>query len=262
MGEKGDREKSPALQAPTRRGLKVPRAMQGGCKWCVGLISPLEIRTPRELPMNILAVGAHPDDAELGCFATLLEKQRQGHNAYAVALAPGPYGKLSWEEIEAVWAQSRKALQSGKGDGDYFLGKFPIGRLAHDWTTVSFLDELIRKYSIDTILSHHHGEAHQDHLAAQRIAVSAARRHVDRLWMWESSLYTHRNVHPFRAHMYVPISRGSFDGKLKALQAYEAAGLLEGLEVEAHRHLARYRGAELHREFAEAFEVVWEVHDG
>lgn len=212
---------------------------------------------------NILAVGAHPDDVELGCFGTLLEKRKLGHNAYAVALAPGAYGKTSWETIEGIWSRSRKALRNGGGGkGDYFLGKFEIGRLTHDWQTVGFVDELIQAHSIDTILCHHHGEAHQDHIATQRIAVSAARRHVDRLWMWESSLYTHRNVHPFRPQLYVPLSEASFNGKMEALEAYQAAGLLESLEVEAQRHLARYRGAELHRAFAESFEVLWDVHDG
>ena len=43
----------------------------------------------RGASVNILAVGAHVDDVELGCLGTLLEKKRQGHNAYAVALAPG-----------------------------------------------------------------------------------------------------------------------------------------------------------------------------
>ncbi len=212
--------------------------------------------------MNLLAVGAHPDDAELGCFGTLLEKQRKGHNVYAVALAPGAYGPHRWEDIEKVWAAARDLLRSGKGEGDYFLGKFPIGRLLHDWDAVGFVDDLIRKYAIDTVLCHHHGEAHQDHLSAQRIAISAARRHVDRLWLWESSIYTHRNVHPFRPHMYVPISQEAFDGKMKCLAEYREAGLLEPLEVDAQNHLARYRGAELHRDYAEAFEVVWDVRDG
>ena len=211
--------------------------------------------------VNILAVGAHPDDVELGCFGTLLEKKRAGHNVYAVALAPGAYGKYRWEDIEAVWSKSREILRSGKGKGDYFLGKFPIGRLAHDWDAVGFVDDLIRSYSIDTMICHHHGEAHQDHLSAQRIAISAARRNVDRLWLWESSIYTHRNVHPFRPHLYVPISQEAFEGKMDALNAYRQAGLLETIEVEAQRHLARYRGAELHRDYAEAFEVAWEVHD-
>ena len=211
--------------------------------------------------MNILAIGAHPDDVELGCFSTLLEKRREGHNVYAVALAPGAYGSFRWEDIEEIWFQARKMLQAGPGEGDYLLGKFPIGKLNQDWSTVGFVDAIIQRYSIDTILSHHYGEAHQDHMAAQRIATASARRHVDRFWLWESVLYTHRNVHPFRAQMYVPVSRESFDGKMRILEAYLSAGLLEPLEVDAQRHLGRYRGAEMHREFAEAFEIVWEVHD-
>jgi len=49
------------------------------------------------------------------------------------------------------------------------------------------------------------------------------------------------------------------DGKMVALQAYLDAGLIEQQELDAHRHLARYRGAEMHGEYAESFEVVWEV---
>jgi LmbE family N-acetylglucosaminyl deacetylase len=213
--------------------------------------------------MNILAVGAHPDDVELGCFGTLLEKRKQGHNVFAVALAPGAYGKFSWDDVDRVWNRARDILRKGPGGkGEYFLGKFPIGQLSHNWDSVGYVDDLIRTYAIDTILCHHHGEAHQDHIAAQRIAVSAARRNVDRLWMWESSLYTHRNILPFVPHVYVPLSEESFEGKMEALKGYQEAGFLEPLESEAHRHLARYRGAELHRIFAEAFEVIWEVHDG
>jgi LmbE family N-acetylglucosaminyl deacetylase len=211
--------------------------------------------------MNILAVGAHPDDVELGCFGSLLEKKAKGHNVYAVALAPGAYGNVSWEDIEAVWSLARNVLQTGPGKGDYFLGKFPIGRLNHDWSTVGFVDDLVKQYEIDTIISHHHGEAHQDHIATQRIATSAARRNVDRFWLWESVIYTHRNVHPFNPQLYVPLSRESFDGKKKILEAYVTAGLIEPLEVEAQHHLARYRGAELRREYAEAFEVVWDLRE-
>src|SRR5439155_709119 len=118
-------------------------------------------------------------------------------SAWSPTRSPGADGTLRWDEIEAVWSESRKALRAGGGKGEYFLGKFPIGSLVQDWATVGFVDDLIRTYSIDTVISHHHGEAHQDHIAAQRIATAAARRHVDRLWLWESVIYTHRNVHPF-----------------------------------------------------------------
>lgn len=211
--------------------------------------------------MNILAVGAHPDDIELGCFGTLLEKKRKGWGVTAVALAPGAYGSHTWKEIEATWRRARDLLRAGKGGGDYVLGKFPIGKLQHDWDTVGFVDRLIDEYDANVVITHHHGESHQDHTATQRIAASASRRRVDALWLWESSIYTHRNVFPFRPQLYVPISRASFEGKMEALQSYLDAKLLEPQEVEAHRHLAEYRGAELRREFAEAFEVVWEVND-
>src|SRR2546426_4794905 len=165
--------------------------------------------------MKILAIGAHPDDVELGCFGTLLEKKRQGHSVYAVALAPGAYGPHRWEDIETVWSAARQMLRAGKGTGDYVLGKFAIGELSQNWNSVGFIDDLVKTYDIDTVISHHYGEAHQDHVAAQRIAVSAARRHVDRLWLWESSIYTHRNVHPFRPQVYVPVSAPSFEEKMK-----------------------------------------------
>src|SRR5438094_1095084 len=125
--------------------------------------------------------------------------------------------------------------------GAYDLEHHSSDSLIQDWSMYGYVDVLIRTYSIDTVISHHHGEAHQDHIAAQRIATAAARRHVDRLWLWESIIYTHRNVHPFNPQMYVPVSRESFDGKMKVLETYLAAGLLEPLKVEAQRHLARSR---------------------
>ena len=211
--------------------------------------------------MNILAVGAHPDDAELGCFGTLLERKRQGHRVYAVALAPGAYGKHGKDDVIGAWERAREILLKGGGKSEYILGKFPIGRLQHNWDTVQFVDDLVKEFDVDAILTHHYGEAHQDHLTAQRIAVSAARRHVGTLLLWESSIYTHRNVFPFRAQSYMGISPKAFDGKLAALAVYVKAGLVEEAEAEAHRHLARYRGSEMHREHAEAFEVVWELHE-
>ena len=210
--------------------------------------------------MNILGVGAHIDDVEFGCFGTLLQRKQQGHRVYAVALAPGAYGDHKWQDIEKAWRTAQGILTGGaEGRSDYVLGKFPIGKLTHDWETVGFLDKLIQNLKIDVVITHHYGEGHQDHIAAQKIAVSAARRQVQALYLWESVIYTHRNVFPFRPQSYVAVGKDAFDGKMVALQAYLDAGLIEQQELDAHRHLARYRGAEMHGEYAESFEVVWEV---
>ena len=39
--------------------------------------------------MNVLAIGAHPDDIELGCGGTLLKHQKAGHNVYLCVMCDG-----------------------------------------------------------------------------------------------------------------------------------------------------------------------------
>ena len=39
--------------------------------------------------MNILAIGAHPDDIELGCAGTLLKYAQGGHHIYLYVMTDG-----------------------------------------------------------------------------------------------------------------------------------------------------------------------------
>ena len=45
--------------------------------------------------MNILALGAHPDDIEIGCGGTLLKYARAGHHVYLMILTDGARGGSS-----------------------------------------------------------------------------------------------------------------------------------------------------------------------
>ena len=42
--------------------------------------------------MNILAIGAHPDDIEFGCGGTLAKYAQKGHSIYMLVLTDGSYG--------------------------------------------------------------------------------------------------------------------------------------------------------------------------
>src|SRR2546426_9958367 len=42
--------------------------------------------------MNILALGAHPDDIEIGCGGTLLKYTKAGHGVYLMVLTEGAQG--------------------------------------------------------------------------------------------------------------------------------------------------------------------------
>ena len=40
-------------------------------------------------PMNILAIGAHPDDIEYGCGGTLIKYRQGGHRIYLLVITDG-----------------------------------------------------------------------------------------------------------------------------------------------------------------------------
>ena len=42
--------------------------------------------------MNILAIGAHPDDIEFGCGGTLLKYSEKGHKVYILVMSKGGKG--------------------------------------------------------------------------------------------------------------------------------------------------------------------------
>jgi len=42
--------------------------------------------------MNILAIGAHPDDIEFGCGGTLSKYSEKGHKVYMLVLSKGDKG--------------------------------------------------------------------------------------------------------------------------------------------------------------------------
>ena len=42
--------------------------------------------------MNILAIGAHPDDIEIGCAGTLIKYVDRGHNVFLLIMTGGGEG--------------------------------------------------------------------------------------------------------------------------------------------------------------------------
>ena len=51
--------------------------------------------------MNILAIGAHPDDVEIGCAGTLIKYAQKGHHVFLLITTKGEMGgedKIRYEE--------------------------------------------------------------------------------------------------------------------------------------------------------------------
>lgn len=78
--------------------------------------------------MNLLAIGAHPDDIEFGCGGTLIKHSRRGDNIYLLVLTEGEAGsgknlRRREQECAARFLNVRKVYW-----GDFQDTKIPINK--------------------------------------------------------------------------------------------------------------------------------------
>jgi LmbE family N-acetylglucosaminyl deacetylase len=202
---------------------------------------------------RVLALGAHPDDVETGCAGTLLKHLAAGDEVVVVVGTTGGYGDRPWPLIEAEMRAAQAVLGC-----EYVVLDNPVGHYDVSWKTVTELDAILQERRIDTLYGHWYGDSHQDHQAAFRNLLAAARKKEARsLYCYELPDYSYRSQHTFAAKRFVDVT-DHIEGKLEAMAAY-------GSYIGPH-HLEAARGQALHRGLAcghlraaEAFEVIFET---
>ena len=120
--------------------------------------------------IDVLAIGAHPDDLELGCAGTLLKLKGLGYGVGMVDLTRGERGTRGSADIRRVEAASslkvlgldfRETLDLG----DMQLQDTPDRRRA--------VVEVIRKHRPRLVLTHWQNDRHPDHEGAAALVTHA-----------------------------------------------------------------------------------------
>jgi len=217
---------------------------------------------------SILVLAAHPDDEALGCGGTIAKWSDEGAIVNVAFLADGVFSRARAEcdqkiELDARRAAAQKACDI-LGVKSVFFGEFPDNRM----DTIALLDiikpveALIGKYQPDTVFTHHAGDVNIDHQRIHEAVVTACRPQsghpVKNLLCFEVPSSTEWQL-PGSAPVFAPnwfedIS-DTLDCKLAALDAY-AAELRDWPHPrsrQAVEHLARWRGATVGVDAAEAF---------
>ena len=194
---------------------------------------------------SILAVGAHPDDIELGCGGTLCNAVEAGSRVAAVFLTKG---ELSGDPVKRM-GESRDAL-GVLGVKDVFFGEFPDSEVPSCRKAIDFLEMYFDKYQPDLVLTHTVNDIHQDHRQAGWLSVSAF-RNVRRMLAYE----TPRVTSAFSPNYFVDISN-CINSKWDALKRHASQGSKRYLAYESMVNLASFRGSQVGLRNAEAFEVV------
>lgn len=193
----------------------------------------------------ILAVGAHPDDIELGCGGTLCTAIDAGRKVVAVYLTKGE--RSGSGEVRAK--ESRDALKV-VGVEEVFFGDFPDTEIPSCRKAIDFLEDFVKRYKPDMVMTHTVNDTHQDHRQVGWLSVSAF-RNVRRMLAYE----TPRVTPAFTPAYFVDISR-CVDRKWEALKQHCSQKEKRYLAYESMVNLASFRGSQVNLRAAEAFEVV------
>jgi LmbE family N-acetylglucosaminyl deacetylase len=205
--------------------------------------------------MNILAIGAHFDDVELGCGGALARHAANGDTVYVyVATVSG---------FSNQYDQSVRSSQVARAEADVameilgvqkmFCGEFKTLQIEFvDPLNIEIL-KLVQDLKIDMVYTHWVGDIHHDHLALSRASLHSC-RHVPRLLMYRSNWY-HSTV-DFRGNFYVDITP-YWNQKERAILAHESEMERTGRKwVSFFRNEAENAGQRIGVKYAEVFEVV------
>jgi len=170
--------------------------------------------------MNVLAVGAHWDDVELGCALTLRRLRERGANLYGAVLTDSKTSMPGHERgAETAAAEGLAAFQS--------LGMEPVsigwltceqGFLQYDTQIMRLLERLAASRSVDVVFAHWPGDVNTDHRAAWEIS-RAAFRHVPTLLCYASNGYTD-GAAAFRPNLFMPFSAAEYEAKTGLLRLH------------------------------------------
>jgi LmbE family N-acetylglucosaminyl deacetylase len=124
---------------------------------------------------RVLAVVAHPDDAELLCAGTLARAAQEGAAIAVCVLCRGDRGQ-PLTPIPDLADVRRREMQTAAAllGAELLLGEFPDGTLADDAPTRVRVVELVRQFAPTLMLGHAPGDYHADHRAASALTEAAS----------------------------------------------------------------------------------------
>ena len=114
--------------------------------------------------MNILAVGAHPDDLELGCAGTLARYAREGHRVSMLVFTLGDMGDFFIPPDELAVIRRKEAEASAAVIGArYLCAGVTDESVFPNEAQRSLMIDLLRETDPDLVITHSPTDYHPDH---------------------------------------------------------------------------------------------------
>lgn len=207
----------------------------------------LSLGPPEAAPIRVLAIGAHPDDIEIGCGGTLMRLAESG------SMAEVCWVVLSGEHKRAAEAEaSANALLADLADRQIIVRDFADGYFPYDGREIKrFFEALKADLSPDVIFTHQRHDLHQDHRLSCELTWNTFRDHL--ILEYEVPKYDGDMGRP---NLFVPLDHDLCQRKISHLRTYFASQLSKRwFKEDLFSGLLRLRGMECNSptSFAEAF---------
>lgn len=219
---------------------------------------------------KILVVAAHPDDEVLGCGGTIARHAEAGDQVNVLIVAEGATSRQKQRDRTQTTLELSNLAKAAQRAGE-ILGAKGVELLDLPDNRLDSLDRLdlikeiemrVARHQPQVVYVHHAGDVNVDHRRLHEAVVTACRptpgNTVQRLLSFEVASSTEwqapGSAPAFQPNWFVDIS-AQWARKRDALEAYnsEMRPWPHARSIEALEHLARWRGAQVGVEAAEAF---------
>lgn len=194
---------------------------------------------------RLLCIGAHSDDLEIGCGATLLRLLRENpnvHVTWCIFAAAGERGE------EARRAATR--LLCDAAEVRLVCHSFGDAHFPGEWMAVKKAMASLSDAKPDVIFTHRTDDAHQDHRLLGEMTAQTFRNHL--VLAYEIPKHDGDLGQP---NVYAPASEADLEMKCRVLTEFRSQRDRHWFDDDTFRGLARLRGLECASptRFAEAF---------
>jgi len=220
--------------------------------------------------MKILAIGAHPDDVELGCFGTLALCVHRGDDVVVCSLTNGNLGHATLGKDRLSLVRMVEGAEASKVIGASFCTLDIDDGCVNQQNEEQILKvtNLIRSIKPDVIITHGEHEYHSDHVQTSNIVFRCSALATLPLFHSEYASIAHiphiiymESIEGkyFEPDLYVDVSE-TFELKMKSVGCHTSQ--LHAIDSEQYEDIfhtieviAAYRGLQCKRRVAEAFKT-------
>jgi len=204
---------------------------------------------------NILAIGAHYDDLELGCSGSLIKYVDEGAKVTMIVVTDSAYQNPDGEIVREAETAYNEGASAAKiiGADDLICLNYKTFMVPFDESLTKKIIYYIEKLNIDTIFSHWVYDIHRDHQYTAKSAMMAG-RHIPRFFMYRSNYYDTEKT--FNGSYYIDISN-QIEKKKEVIKAHKSE--LERVRYKWLNFILNQNandGQKIGVNYAEKFEII------